>query len=61
MTQGEENLKRLTDDEGRVVAVMEKRAVDARREGYFIIQVSLHSQCVGYSVASQTNYFQCGY
>lgn len=41
MTQGEENLKRLTDDEGRVVAVLEKRAVDARREGYFIIQVGL--------------------
>ena len=41
MTQGEENLKRLTDDEGRVVAVLEKRAVDARREGYFIIQVNL--------------------
>ena len=40
MTQGEENMKRVTDDEGRVVAVMEKRAVDARREGYFIIQVS---------------------
>jgi hypothetical protein len=27
-----------------VVAVMEKRAVDVRREGYFIIQVSLHAR-----------------
>ena len=39
MAQGEENLKRITED-GKVVAVLEKRAVDARREGYFVIQVS---------------------
>lgn len=41
MTQGEENLKRITDEDGRVVIVLEKRAVDAKREGYFVIQVSL--------------------
>lgn len=39
MTQGEENLKRITED-GKVVAVLEKRAVDARREGYFVIQAT---------------------
>lgn len=39
MTQGEENLKRVTEG-GKVVAVLEKRAVDHRREGYFVIQVS---------------------
>ena len=39
MTQGEENLKRIMED-GKVVAVLEKRAVDAKREGYFVIQVS---------------------
>lgn len=39
MAQGEENLRRITED-GKVVAVLEKRAVDARREGYFVIQVS---------------------
>ena len=42
MTQGEENLKRIMED-GKVVAVLEKRAVDAKREGYFVIQVSLLS------------------
>ena len=40
LAQGEENLKRITDEKGEVVMVMEKRAVDAKREGYFIIQVS---------------------
>lgn len=39
MAQGEENLRRITED-GKVVAVLEKRAVDVKREGYFVIQVS---------------------
>ncbi len=36
--QGEENLKRV-EVGGELVAVLEKRAVDAKREGYFIVQV----------------------
>ena len=28
------------EEEGRVVAVLEKRAINAHREGYFIVQVS---------------------
>ncbi len=39
LAQGEENLKRIEED-GRVVAVLEKRAVSAKREGYFVIQVN---------------------
>ena len=31
---------RREEEGGKVVAVLEKRAVDARREGYFIVQVS---------------------
>lgn len=38
LTQGEENLKRK-EEGGEVIAVLEKRAVDAKREGYFIVQV----------------------
>ena len=38
LAQGEENLKRIEED-GDVVAVLEKRAVSAKREGYFVIQV----------------------
>ena len=38
LAQGEENLKRIEED-GEVVAVLEKRAVSAKREGYFVIQV----------------------
>ena len=38
LTQGEENLKRK-EEGGEVVAVLEKRAVDVKREGYFIVQV----------------------
>ena len=38
LVQGEENLKREEED-GRVVAVLEKRAINAHREGYFILQV----------------------
>ena len=38
LTQGEENMRRV-EVEGRVVVVLEKRAVDAKREGYFIVQV----------------------
>ena len=36
--QGEENMKRVEKD-GRVVAVLEKRSINAHREGYFIVQV----------------------
>ena len=32
------------DEKGEVVMVMEKRAVDAKREGYFIVQVSCRTQ-----------------
>ena len=38
LVQGEENMKRVMED-GRVVAVMEQRAINAQREGYFIVQV----------------------
>ena len=38
LAQGEENLRRV-EEEGEVVAVLEKRAVSAKREGYFVIQV----------------------
>ena len=38
--QGEENLKRV-EVGGELVAVLEKRAVDAKREGYFIVQVRM--------------------
>ena len=38
LTQGEENMRRVVE-EGKVVAVLERRAVDAKREGYFIVQV----------------------
>ena len=31
---------RREEEGGMVVAVLEKRAVDVRREGYFIVQVS---------------------
>ncbi|XP_064404349.1 rap guanine nucleotide exchange factor 6-like isoform X2 [Halichondria panicea] len=37
--QGEENLKRV-EVGGELVAVLEKRAVDAKREGYFIVQAT---------------------
>jgi len=43
LTQGEENLKRVMEG-GEVVAVLEKRAIDAKREGYFIVQVSAQPQ-----------------
>ena len=46
MVQGEENMKRVEED-GRVVAVLEKRAINAQREGYFIVQVvTLHRAVV---------------
>ena len=38
LAQGEENLKRIEENE-KIVAVLEKRAVSAKREGYFVIQV----------------------
>ena len=38
LVQGEENMKRVEED-GRVVAVLEKRSINAHREGYFIVQV----------------------
>ena len=40
LAQGEENLKRVMDEKGEVVMVMEKRAVDHKREGYFIVQAT---------------------
>lgn len=39
-TRGEEDLKKVFNDEGQLVAVMEKRAV-GQKENYFLIQVSL--------------------
>lgn len=39
LAQGEENLKRV-EENGEIVAVLEKRVVDAKREGYFVVQVS---------------------
>ena len=47
LVHGEENMKRVMED-GRVVAVMEQRAISAQREGYFIVQV-----CEGQHVSSQ--------
>ena len=44
LAQGEENLKRIEED-GSVVAVLEKRAVSAKREGYFVIQVGRKCTC----------------
>lgn len=38
MTQGEENLLKV-EREGRIVSVLERRAVD-RREGYFVVQAT---------------------
>ena len=38
LAQGEENLKRIEENE-KIVTVLEKRAVSAKREGYFVIQV----------------------
>ena len=38
LVQGEENMKRVEED-GRLVAVLEKRSINAHREGYFIVQV----------------------
>ena len=43
--QGEENMKRIEED-GRLVAVLEKRAISAQREGYFIVQVCSMCVCV---------------
>ena len=40
LAQGEENLKRI-EEGGKIVAVLEKRAVTAKREGYFVVQVSI--------------------
>ncbi|XP_019851253.1 PREDICTED: rap guanine nucleotide exchange factor 6-like isoform X2 [Amphimedon queenslandica] len=39
LAQGEENLKRI-EENGQVVAVLEKRAVSAKREGYFVVQAT---------------------
>ena len=39
LAQWEENIKRLEED-GKVVAVLEKRAVNVKREGYFVIQAT---------------------
>lgn len=39
-TQGEEDLKKVFDDQGQLVAVLEKRSVE-RKEGYFLIQVNI--------------------
>ena len=39
LVQGEENMKRETEEDGRVIAVLEMRAINAQREGYFIVQV----------------------
>jgi hypothetical protein len=39
LIQGEENMKRVEED-GRVVAVLEKRSINAHREGYFIVQAT---------------------
>jgi len=38
LTQGEENMRRIEED-GKVVTVLERRAVDVKTEGYFIVQV----------------------
>ena len=38
LAHGEENMHRVYE-EGELVAVLEKRAVPPRREGYFVIQV----------------------
>lgn len=43
LAQGEENLKRV-EENGEIVAVLEKRAINAKREGYFVVQVS-HTIC----------------
>ena len=45
LVQGEENMKRIEED-GRLVAVLEKRAISAQREGYFIVQVCSMCVCV---------------
>ena len=45
LIQGEENMKRVEAD-GRVVAVLEKRSINAHREGYFIVQVYIHTYTV---------------
>lgn len=39
LAQGEENLKRIEENE-KIVTVLEKRAVSAKREGYFVIQAT---------------------
>ena len=33
------------EEGGKLVAMLEKRAVDVRREGYFIVQVSTYCVC----------------
>ena len=50
LIQGEENMKRV-EEGGRVVAVLEKRSINAHREGHFVVQVNIvctytvHIQC----------------
>jgi hypothetical protein len=39
LAQGEENLKRIEED-GKIVAVLEKRAITAKKEGYFVVQAT---------------------
>ena len=39
LAQWEENIKRIEED-GKVVAVLEKRAVNVKKEGYFVIQAT---------------------
>lgn len=49
LAQGEENLKRVIED-GEIVAVLEKRAVNAKREGYFVVQVSYTTLNICYCI-----------
>jgi len=43
--EGEENIKRETDEDGQIVRVMELRSAGNKRKGYFLIQV-ITSVCI---------------
>ena len=56
-------MKRIEED-GRVVAVLEKRAISAQREGYFVVQVliwtpscpELHIGGIAHALHLQANF-----